>query len=305
MAVGSRIRFSQSIVVIYLLASPGCSGEESFSLPPMIFGAPSSRYQDACGTWALSDCTYERHCLHFQWEDIDQCVERNTIACELMADDPGISFDEQHIRECTYPSDCATPPPGCWPRGHTAVGQPCIWNEACHSGHCIGGSSALGICGLCVCDIQCAPGQQCLVSAAGSTCIPAKTPSGEACASSEECQSGLCAPGEDGGSVCSPFGQFGDPCGRQGAPSCGGDLSCDSTGRCNSIALVGFGDSCEEDGGPLLRCRGFATCNGVTCVPPAADGQSCPLESACAWPAQCIESHCVFPTVEDCLSTGQ
>ena len=303
--MGCRIRLSRWVAAICLLGSPGCSGEESFPLPPVAFGAPSTRYEKACGTWAQSDCAYEERCLDFPWNNLEQCVDRRTLACELMAADPGISFDEHRVQGCTYPSDCATPPPICWPQGVTPAGQPCVWNEACHSGNCIGADTELGICGLCVCDIECAPGQECLLSAAGSTCVSAKTAPGGPCASSGECQSGVCAPGEDGGLVCSPFGQLGDPCEREGAPSCRSDLSCDSTHRCNSIALVGFGESCEDDGGPFFVCKGFATCDGGTCVPPAGDGQRCDPSSACAWPAECIESHCVFPTVEDCLSSSQ
>jgi hypothetical protein len=303
MAVRCGIRFSRWARLSCLLAMPGCSGEESFALPPVPVGVPNTRYEDACAAWARSDCEYDDRCgLGLQWDSLDQCVARTKLSCELLAADPGVSFDEERVRGCQLPSDCTTPLPVCWPPGNTPVGQSCVWNEACHSRQCVGVVSAsLGICGLCVCDVHCPPGQGCEPDITGGTCVPLPHAPGEACSLSRDCVSGACASADSGPMSCSPFTQFGDPCG-DGMPPCQPGLICDPTNRCNTTLPARYGAPCgpPEDGGPDLICDGFAICTEGKCAPPADDGQPCSPGTLCTWPAQCIAKQCVFPTVADC-----
>jgi hypothetical protein len=300
--VSFRIRFRRWAPMAFLLLTPGCSGEESFALPLPSFVRPSTRYENACKAWAESNCTYQALChtaANFPWDNFAQCITRNTLGCELRADDPGISFDEERIRTCAFPDRCSIAPSDCWGQGSTPAGRPCLWGEACHSGFCAKELS-LGLCGLCVCDILCPPGQGCVITSAGTKCAALKLAAGQPCSSSEDCQSTTCASSADGSQVCSPLGKLGDLCG-EGMAACGDELACDPmTHRCNTTALVGFGASCIKDGGPILGCNGFATCLDGTCVPPLDDGALCDQGPACAWPAECIDNHCVFPTVADC-----
>lgn len=295
-----RIHFSRWLVLACLLLVPGCSGEESFALPPAVLVDPSMGHEGACRTWAVSNCNYQERCQGglYRWESPSQCIERTLLSCELMTTDPGVSFTDDLLQGCTFPIDCAMPPPDCWGQGTTGVGKPCLWNEACHSGHCFGGeSSSLGICGICVCDIQCPAGEGCLLNASGGTCVPLKVGPGAPCVSSRDCQTGVCAQGM----VCAQFGQIGDSCGTQGEPLCAANLVCDpNTLQCNFTTLVAFGDPCSEDGGPLRDCKGFASCVGGKCVPPVDDGQPCIQGSSCAWPAECVGNQCILPTIADC-----
>jgi len=282
-----HIHFSHWLPVTCLLVISACSGEESFPLPPVPIGAPSTRYQDACTAWAQSVCSWKALCgLPFPWVSGEQCVARGTLSCELLAADPGVSFDEEGILECQFPQDCSTPPPVCWPQGRTPLGQPCLWNEACLSERCIGvGSARLGICGLC------AAGEGCQADTAGGTCIPLLRGPGESCASSADCQSGQCitgnsTPESDSGNGfvmigmgtpdagadatyclngrcmadaqvplaraplhCAPFAQLSEPCGRNDTPECAPDLYCDANGHCSAILQAVFGGQCGMSDG--------------------------------------------------------
>jgi hypothetical protein len=298
-----RIRLS-ACVPYALLALPACSGRESFALPPVaIIGTPSTRYEAACTAWASSNCDYEQRCDvggFLQWSDRDQCVARSTLTCELMAEDPEVSFDEARVQGCQLPSDCAAPVPVCWPPGGARLGQPCVWNEACRSGICFHPPD-VGICGVCVCELQCGPGQACQLDSAGGRCIDLPHAPGEPCTASRDCESRQCPSAAAGSSMCSPFAMLGDPCGGNGMPQCQPDLTCDpGTSQCNTTAYVGFNASCEMDGGPVLGCRGFASCTGGVCVPPAGDGEPCTGDFQCAPPAECIANRCVFPSPADC-----
>jgi hypothetical protein len=298
-----RIRFSGWVPLTCLLFLPACSGEESFALPPVPVGTPSTRYEAACTTWARSDCSWRALCgLPFPWDNGEQCVARETLTCELMAADPGVSFDEERIRNCQLPSDCSTPPPVCWPQGHTPLGQRCLWGEACHSGFCVGvGSGRLGVCGLCVCDIQCPPGQGCLADSSGGRCVSLPREPGASCSSGDECQSKECVPSRAGPLVCAPFGQLNDPCG-EGSPACGPDVPCDDTGHCSATEQVGYGARCgpQDDGGAQLACKGSLSCIAGACPVLADDGQPCDPDHVCLAPAMCIANLCVFATLGDC-----
>jgi len=286
-----------------LLVLTGCSGQESFALPPVPIGTPSARYEAACTAWANSNCDYEQRCdvgAYLQWSDRDQCVARGTLTCELMAADPDVSFDEARVRECPLPTDCSAPLPVCWLPGSARVGQPCVWNEACRSGICFR-SPDVGICGVCVCELQCGAGQACQLDTTGGTCVDLPRAPGEPCTSRRDCLSRQCAAVAGGPSTCSPFARLGDPCQGDRMPECQPGLTCDSrTSQCNTTVYAGFNTPCGGDGGPITQCKGFAFCNGVTCVPPVGDGQPCTGDFQCAPPAECVANRCVFPSLADC-----
>ena len=302
MAVSCRIHLSQLLSIAGVLGMPGCSGEESFALPPPALLAPSTRYQGACRAWAVANCVYQERCPDplLRWESTPQCIERTTLSCELMTSDPGVSFSEDLLRGCTFPIDCAAPPPNCWLQGTTAAGKSCLWDEACHSGRCFGGASALGICGYCVCDMPCPSGQECRLTPSGSKCLHSMIAPGKPCISSNECQSGACLQAADGVVACAFYSQSGDPC-ADGKPLCDPSAIC-VNGVCQVTDWVGFGDRCDWD--PAFptgaRCSGFGSCLDGGCVPPAGDGMPCNQGADCAWPAECIDNQCVFPSVADC-----
>jgi hypothetical protein len=304
------IRSVWVLLAACLLIGLGCSGEESFALPPLEGGAPETRHQAACTAWAQSICGYERRCdrASFRWQTVDQCTARETLRCELMAGDPSVAFDDARVGGCQYPSDCTSEIPPCWPAGKTREGLPCLWGTACQSGVCSGAASSLGVCGVCLCGAGCPSGQTCGVQGAAAACVPAPRASGQPCATSSDCQSGLCAAADGGQAVCAAFAAIGDGCGT-GEPFCGSDAYCDATEYCSAFSLAPYGAACGPagDGGAYAFCGGFAACIGESgapgsCIPPVGDGEPCDPNGGlhCLPPAQCIASHCIFPSVADC-----
>jgi len=294
------------VLAAILLVAQGCTGEESFALPPLEASAPDSRNQVVCATWARSSCAYDERCsgaIDTVWQNLDTCVARETLACELAADDPDVSFDEGRVRDCPFPSDCTSPRPTCWPPGKAPGGSPCLWGEACQGGLCLG-SASLGVCGICLCGAGCPAGEICQPASAAGTCVPEAPPVDGPCVSSSECPSGLCEAVTDASGQCAPFATAGQACG-DGKPLCRDDAYCDDTRLCRVISSAPFGATCGSpvDGGAFTFCGGFATCVGGACVAPARDGDRCDPNQGigCVWPAQCIESHCVFPTLADCV----
>jgi len=142
-----------------LVLAQGCSGDWTFALPPVEAGVPDTQFESACTAWAQSSCAYQQRCysgIYFDWQSIDECVARETLGCELAAADENVSFDENRIRECQFPDDCASEPPNCFPPGKTATGSACLWNAACQSGVCTGGGTGNSVCGTCQdCNVAC------------------------------------------------------------------------------------------------------------------------------------------------------
>jgi hypothetical protein len=311
-AIGSRRAASCAIALVgagalcaALRGVTGCSGEWSFSLPAIEGGTPVAQYAGPCRHWAQSSCDYEARCIGVTtWVDGGQCVERLALECELAAADPNVPIDAERLKACDFPSDCSSPVPDCWAPGRSAPDAPCLYGQACRSRVCAGAGAPDSVCGICLCDMACPPGQGCVVTAdGGGACEPAPAAPGQPCMTAQDCDSLVCVlPSGGGTGTCAPFGQRGDRCGGGEAP-CGVELYCDSTGHCGTLTWVGYGEPCglPKDGGTAALCLGGGTCE-TTCQPPAADGDPCDgLEGPyCLWPSQCLAQRCVFPTTSDC-----
>jgi len=91
---------AKRFVALALALAPtlaACTGEKSFILPLVDADDPSSRYDTVCAGWARRECTYTEACkpsVFAQWENDPQCLERETLACELQSSDPDVPFEE-------------------------------------------------------------------------------------------------------------------------------------------------------------------------------------------------------------------
>jgi len=272
---------------------PGCTGESSFLLPLWDAGAPDSRYQGACAAWARTECAYQDRCevsIAGRWEDDAQCLERETLQCELEAADPDVRFDPVAVAACAYPADCASPPPWlCLSAGKAADGAACQWSDACASGACefLFAGSEPSPCGVCVtlrsCNLACEAGEACEIDVdGGDRCVTLPT---------------------------MPAASLGEPCGSDaGGPFCGFDLYCDETQHCRAYLPAAYGQPCgETDAGAAYLCEAYGTCASLgplLCVAPAADGALCDDQQGlgCLPPARCLANHCAFPDLSWCAS---
>ncbi len=315
-----------------LLGLAGCSGEESFLLPPPDAGLPATPYAAACAGWAQRECAYESGCgvsINWQWEDNAQCVQRRTITCELEANDPDVSFDPARVDGCQFPAACADvygtagepeSPYLCLAPGHAANGDPCVWNDDCQSEQCWYSYLATGVmssCGKCqpLVKCDCDAGQECVydLNDGGVACLTLPE-LGEACSADTSCAEGACVPSgaDDGSGTCTtvPFAGFGEPCGVSAVgPLCvGPGAFCNTTTLlCDTFQTASYGQPCAgpDAPGPGAICTGGATCDTEitgNCIPPAPDGALCDYAQGlyCLAPAECIGSTCVFPTHATC-----
>jgi hypothetical protein len=273
----------------FVAVGPACNGDWSFDLP-VEAAAPDTRYASACTAWAKSLCAYEQLCEYSVWESVDQCVAREALSCELIADDPNVIFDEERINECKYPADCESAIPECWGTGRASAGSPCLWGQACQSGVCIGSdpSTSSTICGLCGGDL------------------------GQPCTSPSGCFSNSCggySASHPGQQVCGPFAKLGDTCGM-GMPLCAAGLACSNAGgqsyRCAMpTPYASPGQPCDSS----LHCSSGAcvsTASGTEeCAPFASLGAACGTDTAyCAIGLACRNQeddaeagHCVVSPV--------
>jgi hypothetical protein len=122
-------------------------------------------------------------------------------------------------------SNPTTPTPG-------GFGAPCNDASACQSGVCVtGGPGAPGGAGFCsqLCSgaTDCPGGFECAqVDPQTAVCLPAQNPTnpgqlGDACTAGDQCASGLCAVGEDGGGICTQ--------------SCASSLDCPDDFACEEV----------------------------------------------------------------------
>jgi hypothetical protein len=282
---------------------PACTGEWSFDLPPVEGGVPDPRFASACAAWASAYCEFHHRCdgFFFSWTGLDQCEGREQTFCQLTAADPNVTFDEQRVASCQYPSDCAGTLPVCWPRGSALNGAPCLQGQDCRSGICSGAQATQAVCGVCACGNGCTADQTCNVLLDGGTCVPLPRAPGAPCSTGADCGSTLCV-GRDGDGTCAPYVGEGGVC-VPPAAICDTGLYCASSGRCMAPERVGYDAACgyPVDGGTATFCTTGASCL-VTCRPPADDGQECdPAAGAgCLFPAKCVARRCIFPTLTDC-----
>jgi hypothetical protein len=298
------------LVPAWVIVSQGCSGESSFDLP-VAREEPSTRYASACSAWARSFCQYQMLCNfpYSAWNDQAQCVARQTLACELIAADPNVRFDANRVAQCSFPKDCFGALPQCWETGRAPAGSPCLWDQACQSGGCIGAygtnySNLVGSCGVC-----------------GSH-------PGQPCTSASDCFSNSCgayAKGQPDEQVCGPFGSPGDLCGG-GLPICASGLCSDrgsaSVFRCVAPAphalpgqpcdgqVACVSGACSTDDGGAGTCAPLRTLGEAcgTLGPYCGPGLECRSLEADAGPRHCVavprEGYGAGCSIDDDTCTG-
>ena len=104
------IRLGALALCVVAVLPAACTGESSFLLPALDAGAPDGRYEDVCASWARRECASEDAChvgIFFRWENDDQCIQRQTLTCELEASDPDVPFDPSLVDACMFPADCS------------------------------------------------------------------------------------------------------------------------------------------------------------------------------------------------------
>jgi hypothetical protein len=282
-------------VLLGAVGSAGCTGESSFALPLWDAGAPDSRYEGPCSAWAKTECAYEDGCpssIGGRWADDAQCLQRETLQCELEAADPDVRFDPVAVATCVYPTDCTSPTPGlCLPAGRAGDRAACQWNEACAGGLCLFSFvyDAATVCGACFAPPSCS--------------VP--------------CDAGAaCERGVDGGDRCvmlppaMPVASLGQSCGSDaGDPPCFDpdvELFCDDTEHCRAYQPASYGQQCgQTDSGATYLCEAYGSCASIgtlICEAPAADGALCDDQQglSCLPPARCQMNHCAFPNLSWC-----
>ena len=301
-----------------------CTGEKTFVLPSVDAGAPSGRYDAVCAAWARRECAYTHACdpgIIAGWDVDDQCIARETLSCELEANNPDVPFDPALVAACTFPSDCSVPtgttaansPYLCLAPGKAPAGAPCVSRNACQSGLCLTNDGSRLACGTCHPPIHCgcARNQQCMVTGDDAKCFDVPD-AGEACGPPLfACNGSECVdPGNDGG-ICQTLPEVGlgasctaEPPGPQCFSPGAGLLYCDHTDHCSAYRSAGYGQPCTTArGAEGTLCGGAGWCDSASgvCQPPAADGAPCdPLALPCLPPAMCLGGHCVFPTLATC-----
>jgi len=323
------VNLSRLAVLASAVGLGACTGEASFMLPSVDAGAPSARYGAVCGAWARRACAYAGSCGNplVGWEDNGQCVERETLSCELQADDPDVPFDPALVAGCTFPASClysagvTGPPyalPLCLPPGKAPTGAPCVWNSGCQSGECDyayvpGGTKAS--CGTCEPALKCACAitQECVFADGGDVACVTLPDAGEACgAPLFACNDAECvtsADAADGMCMTVPAAGIGSPCTTGPAgPTCfstASALYCDSTEHCSAYAPAAYGDPCAlSTGGEGNVCVGAGWCDSTgtgICQPPSPDGAPCEGTTLpCLPPARCLSGACTFPSLASC-----
>jgi len=298
------------------LLAAGCDGESSFAIPFVDAGAPGDRNAAVCAAWAEGLCAHENACSFLlTWTDPAQCVQRETLRCELIASDRDVAFDPTRVTACSEPDagDCSVPYGSlCLDQGRGKVGAPCVWDDGCESGACdygfdpvTGDPAACGTCQLEPCGGACPSGQECILSDdAGAICGTVAGP-GDPCTRPDNC-TGFYYCAADG--TCAPDAELGDPCGEGSPPCAGGNLYCDGTQHCSVIMAAPYGAACGIVGSDTYVCAGSGTCDPTSgeCLPPAPDGDVCDDSQGlgCLPPARCILNHCVFPSFALCPGTG-
>jgi hypothetical protein len=329
---GTAKRFSALAALALATALAACTGEKSFILPLVDADDPSGRYETVCAGWASRECAYTDACkppVFAQWENDQQCLERETLACELQSSDPDVPFDPALVESCVPPAGCNMAPYGiavassapdlCLPPGKGPDGAACVWDSACQSGNCSFASAAGGLpaaCGTCQPRIRCrcAANQDCiLLTSTDVKCVDLPD-AGETCgAPLFLCNDAQClrgASGDAGTCLAVPKGGVGAPCGSGPLdPQClfssATSLYCDHTNHCAAYTPADYGQPCTlATGGESGACVGGGWCDASgtgVCQPPAADGAPCDPDAApCLAPARCLGGHCVFPSLATC-----
>jgi hypothetical protein len=290
----------------------GCDGESSFDIAPVDAGAPSSRYHAACEAWATAFCAYQAACpaIYTAYSQ-GVCVPRFTLRCEIIASDPNVPFDPARVAACWEPDAASCDLTGgdlCLLPGRGGIGSPCLANPSCQSGTCgydytNGQMSSCGTCRARPCDGGCPDGKQCGSEPEGGLGCVSVLAIGDKCTTASECPTFNCGP--DG--KCAALAKLGEPCSNDGmgALCADNDAFCDETDhRCHLVTSAGYGHPCAPELDASYQCTGFGSCDYTNnvCIPPAADGEFCDVVQGldCAWPAQCKDHRCLFPSLQRC-----
>jgi hypothetical protein len=328
---GTAKRFFALAALALAPALAACTGEKSFILPLVDADDPSGRYATVCAGWAQRECAYTDACkaaVFAQWESDEQCLERETLACELQSSDPDVPFDAALVESCVPPAGCNVAPYGivsalnapdlCLPAGKAPTGAVCVWDSACQSGNCVypsAGDALPPACGTCQPRLrcECSANQHCILTAGEVKCVDLPD-AGETCgAPLFACNDAQClgaAAGDAGTCVAVPKGGVGAPCGGGALePQCllspTTSLFCDHTNHCSAYTPAAYGQPCTlAAGSESGSCVGGGWCDFTgtgLCQPPAADGAPCDPDGApCLAPARCLGGHCVFPSLATC-----
>jgi hypothetical protein len=291
----------------------GCDGESSFDIGAVDAGAPSPVNHAACLSWATSFCASLAACpARSTAYSQGVCVPRFTLRCEIIASDPNVVFDAASVAACSQPdaANCDQPVGDlCLPPGLAKVGAQCLSGASCQSGACgfdytYGQLSPCGSCLARPCDGGCPSAQQCGAKPEGGIGCVRVLAVGDDCTSGIACETSYCGP--DG--KCGALAQLGKPCSSDGTglPPCADvDAFCaDSDHTCHLVTPAGYGNACVPEVDAQYQCTGFGTCDYANnvCIPPAADGEFCDEVQglACAYPAQCRDHRCLFPSLARC-----
>jgi hypothetical protein len=121
---------------------------------------------------------------------------------------------------------------------------------------------------------------------------PGRAAPGQACLRNAACQSGVCIGGGTPFALCGAC--------RNCDAACPSGQMCDAVlSRNDCVANI------QPAGPPCIssaECTGLTSCIGGNCVSAAEDGALCDPRRGlvCLWPAECVSSHCIFPTIVDC-----
>jgi hypothetical protein len=319
-------RLPSAARIAVFLASAGCGGNEFAA------GSPDAASSGVTADQACSDSA------HLRCEQIKKCSQAEVIdtygsegACEtqlklncinsLAAPNTGSTPETVEACANAYPSvSCDAllddqPPTACLQAtGTRASGQQCGSPGQCQTGFCaiVPGS----LCGTCApvpqrgdsCAVLTTCGQLLFCDSTNQICTGFAA-QGSQCNKTQPCGAGLscvgattttfgtCQPAvETAGATCDPQTKTGAGCDRNQL------LTCNSVSKqCESVQLVGAGQSCGTVNDQAVICSGAGTCVAVDagapdggtseiCVAAASDGGPCDLVQGpfCLNPERCV-----------------
>jgi hypothetical protein len=300
-------------------ASDG-AGEDLAAPRPVLDGGTA-----ACDEYGARFCERLEGCaaalLVGLFDDRTGCEQRTRLDCQIQAARPGSGFTAPMVGACNQALGAAScedllgdTVPACQVVGTLAAGAPCGAGGQCASGFCRMGETAT--CGQCAsagtegdpCESTAACRFPLRCSRAGR-CAAGAGP-GDFCNETHPCRSPsfYCSAADN---TCQPFAALGESCNATGATfarPCADGLICrpGARGSCVAIQYVGAGERCGVPmSGPVVLCRGSASCIDGTCRAAGADGERCtasPLGESlgCVLPAQCRQGRCQLGDPAEC-----
>lgn len=230
---------------------------------------------------------------------VELCRERHALACQIALELPDTALEQGDLDLCLSDMSC----------------DRAVWMLSFGARECAERPGRRTE-GMCIDDLQCS-GRCVRDLVPCGQCGPRETtlqhlPDGSACEFDGECGyhnssciDGMCVSGlQLEGDACDPYGYQQQPfCSRTLA------LECGASSVCEAPLISELGERCGRsslDPGPLRLCRGPAACGSLgdlgigTCVPHAADEESCGYDRTCMFPARCIDRTCRLPSMSFC-----